>query len=909
MAKTVAATAPSEARTVSPSPWRQALEDLRPVPGRAALTWRVALLCALVTGAGMMFHIPEAAISCYLVIFLMKPDAVVNTGTGIGFLILLPGLIALLVWIINLTSGSTAHIMAAIVISSILFLYLGAATQLGEQGSVAALIVAFLLTLIVQAPFGEAATFALREAWAMAAMPMILMIGFNLLLGFSPVALLRDKLRARLGAAAEALETGDATALRECLREGNGAFEPQALAARLLRLVPRAEARQIATDIRAGFALMLAVSALPAELRPDRRAALAAAIRAAHGALGEGLAPPPPNTGTRDLLADIDPAERAVWVALERLAGTPEPEVVPEPKVPFIAPDALSNPAYTRFALKTTAAAVICFLIYTAIDWQGIHTAMITCYVAALATTGETVHKLALRIVGCLIGAALGVAAIFFVIPHIDDIGSLMALVFFGCLVGAWVSTGPERISYAGVQVALAFLLTVLQGFGPSISLDTAQGRIFGILLGNLVVYLMFTRVWPAPVEGEVRAMFARALAGLARMARLAPASRANAVGGAAAVASLAGRRAARRSLGALVLGLALAGCASDATNMAPVAPDQPWTPRGDEETGTWSLARPGPRTRSDGVADFAIPMDSERAQLVLTPGGDPERSYALPELIDLAQRTNPATRTAWQQARQAALAVGMVEATYLPVITAGVIGGAQELTLPLPEALGENISVENRQQGSAQILALQWLLFDFGQREALATAAKHAAVAGLLRLWCRRPATRFRRGGPRQCQVDTGRRGRAGGPGPCHQHGDGPGAPGRGPGRAPSRPNGRRGTRRLSEPPRRRGRERPAEHRHGGRGAAPPAGTGRSATRAKHPTGAVPTPRRRGELRGAAGEQGRYRGRPGGLFAQGLCRRQSQFRLRRLRYLRPARHRATRLRRRPAAGRDRAAL
>jgi multidrug resistance protein MdtO len=92
------------------------------------------------------------------------------------------------------------------------------------------------------------------------------------------------------------------------------------------------------------------------------------------------------------------------------------------------------------------------------------------------------------------------------------------------------------------MQIALAFLLTVLQGFGPSISLDTAQGRIFGILLGNLVVYLIFTRVWPAPVEGEVRAAFARALAGLARMARLAPASRANAVGGAAAVASLAGR-------------------------------------------------------------------------------------------------------------------------------------------------------------------------------------------------------------------------------------------------------------------------------------------------------------------------------------------------------------------------------
>ncbi|MEA1052654.1 FUSC family protein [Lamprobacter modestohalophilus] len=504
----------------------------------------------------MMFEIPEAAISCYLIIFLMKPDAVANIGTGIGFLVLLPGLIALLVWIINLTQGSTLHIMLAIVISSCLLLYLGAATQLGEQGSVMALIIAFVLTLIVKAPFGDAATFALREAWAMAALPMLLMVGFNLLLGFSPLRLLRDKLRARLAAAAEALETGDRAELRELLREGNAPFEPQALAARLLRLVPRADARQIAADLRAGYALMLAVSALPEDLDPARRVGLADQIRAAHDALGQGEAPPlpiparppahsiaqGPSEDANADHADIHPAERAAWNTLGVLAGAPEPEAVPAPKTPFVAPDALSNPAYIRFALKTTAAAVICFLIYTAIDWQGIHTAMITCYVAALGTTGETVHKLALRITGCLIGAAIGIAAIFWVIPHIDGIGALMVLVFLGCLVGAWVSTGPERMSYAGVQVALAFLLTVLQGFGPSTSLDTAQGRIFGILLGNLVVYLIFTRIWPAPVVGEARALFARALSGLAGITRLAPASRENAVSSAAAVESLVGK-------------------------------------------------------------------------------------------------------------------------------------------------------------------------------------------------------------------------------------------------------------------------------------------------------------------------------------------------------------------------------
>lgn len=540
MESPVQATQTTDSYLAQSSMWRHAFDDLKVVPGRVGMTWRVALLCALVTGVGMLFHIPEVAISCYLVIFLIKPDAVANIATGIGFLVILPGIIALMSWITTLTSGSTLHIMIAIVISSLILLYVGAATQMGEKAGVAALIIAFILTLVAKAPFAEAATFGLRQAWTMAAMPMILLVGFSLVLGFSPIRLLRDKLRARLAAAARALESGDLTELRALLQEGNTAFSQQALAGQVLRLVPMASARQISTDVRAGYALMLAISALPDTLNTHHRAALVHQIHSADEALGAGERPP--RVLASHLTKATDPAEHAAWYALDVLAGAPEPRVIPAPKIPFVAPDALTNPAYPRFAIKTTAAAVICFLIYTSVDWQGIHTAMVTCYVAALATTGETVHKLALRIVGCLIGAAMGVAAIFWVIPHIDSIGALMVLVFLGCLVGAWISTGPERISYAGVQVALAFLLTVLQGFGPSVSLDTAWDRIVGILLGNLIVYLIFTRVWPAPVEGEIRSLIAQALSGLARLARLDVLDRRSAIGSAAQIETLIGK-------------------------------------------------------------------------------------------------------------------------------------------------------------------------------------------------------------------------------------------------------------------------------------------------------------------------------------------------------------------------------
>ncbi|PYO16201.1 MAG: hypothetical protein DMD75_01755, partial [Candidatus Rokuibacteriota bacterium] len=54
----------------------------------------------------------------------------------------------------------------------------------------------------------------------------------------------------------------------------------------------------------------------------------------------------------------------------------------------------------------------------------------------------------------------------------------------------------------------------------------------------------------------------------------------------------------------------------------------------------------------------------------------DPDKRYELPELIDLAQRTNPETRVAWEGARRAALAVGLVESEYFPMLAISVLGG-----------------------------------------------------------------------------------------------------------------------------------------------------------------------------------------------------------------------------------------
>ncbi|MFX5785415.1 hypothetical protein ABTE36_23260, partial [Acinetobacter baumannii] len=74
------------------------------------------------------------------------------------------------------------------------------------------------------------------------------------------------------------------------------------------------------------------------------------------------------------VLADIEALVRDVGRAL---SAWHEPvDAGQEAGEPLLAADAFSNPAYVRFALKTTLAVVICYLIYTSLDWFSVHTAL-----------------------------------------------------------------------------------------------------------------------------------------------------------------------------------------------------------------------------------------------------------------------------------------------------------------------------------------------------------------------------------------------------------------------------------------------------------------------------------------------------------------------------------------------------
>ena len=47
------------------------------------------------------------------------------------------------------------------------------------------------------------------------------------------------------------------------------------------------------------------------------------------------------------------------------------------------------KPGAPTFALKTTAAAMLCYLTYSILSWPGIHRALITCFIVGLGTTAK----------------------------------------------------------------------------------------------------------------------------------------------------------------------------------------------------------------------------------------------------------------------------------------------------------------------------------------------------------------------------------------------------------------------------------------------------------------------------------------------------------------------------------------
>ncbi|HYK38119.1 FUSC family protein [Alloacidobacterium sp.] len=192
----------------------------------------------------------------------------------------------------------------------------------------------------------------------------------------------------------------------------------------------------------------------------------------------------------------------------------------PEPQQGILVPDAFTNPDHLRFALSGCLAGTLCYIVYVSLSWPGLATSVTTCVLTALSTIGASRQKQVLRVVGAVIGGFIfGLGAQIFILPNIDSITGFTLLFVAVSTVAAWVGTSSSRLSYCGLQIALAFYLIHLNDFTIQRSLTIARDRTLGVLLGIAMMWLAFERLQPTSATDEMVKAFNKNLRLLAELA------------------------------------------------------------------------------------------------------------------------------------------------------------------------------------------------------------------------------------------------------------------------------------------------------------------------------------------------------------------------------------------------------
>jgi outer membrane protein TolC len=103
----------------------------------------------------------------------------------------------------------------------------------------------------------------------------------------------------------------------------------------------------------------------------------------------------------------------------------------------------------------------------------------------------------------------------------------------------------------------------------------------------------------------------------------------------------------------------------------------------------------------------------------------DPEKTYSLAELIDLAESHNPETRAAWERTRAQAAAWGVAHSEIFPTLAAAVLAGVDR-----GQVYRTNQFFRQTIGDFQVLLNLDYTIFDFGARAGRIDAAKAESLA-----------------------------------------------------------------------------------------------------------------------------------------------------------------------------------
>lgn len=404
-----------------------------------------ALVLASVVGLTIVFSkhlsLPETALSAYLVLFAVRPGALETIGIAIALIFAALFAVALLTLAIMATSGQPALRIPLMLVAAFGCFYLASGSSEGAVVTTAGMIIFEVLSSLDVIPFPDLVLRGMFWLIAVVMLPMGLLIVSQLLLGRLPLSFVRNEL-----------------GLRQQVLDARVASNPsnKRRVRSFFLASPRSLTKPLQQIRNSGF--------LPSSF-PQWQA------------LADGTA--------RNLALSL---QNVLPHPIEMPVGGKSPRVnarsTNDEKTPF-SPD-------IRFALVATLAVGISYIVFLLLKWPEIHTITITTFLISISTKHETYYKAGLRMAGFFAGALITISTLFWVIPEIENASQLGLICSVVLFPAAWIALSNEVVSYMGLQIALVFLLTVVNSPGPEIDLAIAWGRFCGILLGTLIVTVAF---------------------------------------------------------------------------------------------------------------------------------------------------------------------------------------------------------------------------------------------------------------------------------------------------------------------------------------------------------------------------------------------------------------------------------
>jgi multidrug resistance protein MdtO len=501
--------------------------ELAPREGRWAAVARIAAGAVIAVVLAMVFQIPEPTYMAYIGFLLSKDEKNATVTAALGGLVAASLAVLLVLGLELIDTAEPALRLPLMAAATFAAMFTARTFALGPITFLAGFVIVLLQTLVDDVHSPEALTRATLWTWMVIAIPVAVTVIVNLVFGQTGAQLIQRGVRKVLKEWQASFTAGD---YHQHLADWRARLLPLLETAQHVAAQSTAAAAISPAVIRALLDALVIMEAVPADLPQGLRDQLANQLQACRLAFdapaasipGPSVSPAPAIDPDSERLPALIALRGALIGILEsnvNVAPAAEAPMHHEPRRLFV-PDAFSNPAHWQFALKTTMAVMLSYAMYSLLDWPGMRTAVVTCFFVALSSLGETVHKLLLRLAGAAIGGLISCLCIVFVIPHLTDIGELCLLVGVVSLGAAWVATSSELLSYAGMQIAFAFFLGILQGYAPATDLTVLRDRVAGILLGNIVITIVFSSFWPQSARAAVRAAITETLQAISALLR-----------------------------------------------------------------------------------------------------------------------------------------------------------------------------------------------------------------------------------------------------------------------------------------------------------------------------------------------------------------------------------------------------